>query len=324
MKEKKRYIAIILAIIPIFGMGYFYIGKYKKAFFYMIAPWLIHFISTHLVINEYFYLFSIFLTLLLYIYAIIDIWRSFPIQENDSLKYSRWYFVLLFFVFYFVLTSVYMKLFPKSEEQIQHFIIPASTMNHTLNIGDIIVAKKTTDIKRGDIVVFRYPLSPKTFFIERVVAVGGDEVIYIHKKLYIHFAEGDSYIHKHYVDKYIKKYRDKLWVENPFMINNKNIYYDNSNHESIFRYLLMSNINIAMKPIYIDDNKLETYKYQNGKNINAFYAKVSKNAYFLLGDNRENSNDSRFFGEVDKKLIYGIATLVYFNISNFSRWNLAL
>jgi len=79
-----------------------------------------------------------------------------------------------------------------------------------------------------------------------------------------------------------------------------------------------------MKPIYIDDNKLETYKYQNGKNINAFYAKVSKNAYFLLGDNRENSNDSRFFGEVDKKLIYGIATLVYFNISNFSRWNLAL
>jgi len=324
-QEKKRYIAIILALIPFFGLGigHFYIGKYRKAFFYLIAPWLMHFISTHIIINEHLYMFTLLFMPLLYIYAIIDVWRSFPLNKRVSLKYSRWYFVFLFMILNYSAITLYLIFdFDVKERKINHFIVPASSMHNTILKGDYLIAKKRKNIKRNDIVVFQYPLRPEVFFVKRLIATGGDEVIYVHKKVYVHFSEGDSYINEHYAKEYIKKYRNKLWVENPYMINNKNIYYDKKINRTAFDNLLAREN--AMDAIYLDDENLESYQKSNGKKINAFYFKVSPNHYFMLGDNREHSFDSRFWGELDEQFIYGVPSLIYFNIYDFSRWGVSL
>ena len=96
------------------------------------------------------------------------------------------------------------------------------------------------------------------FFVKRLVAIGGDEVIYIHKKLYVHFSAGESYIKKHYKEENIKKYRNKLWVENPYMINNKNIYYEKKPDRRAFNHLLARKN--AMEAIYLDDKNLASYQ----------------------------------------------------------------
>ncbi len=315
---------MILALIPLFGLGlgHFYIGKYRKAFFYLIAPWVMHFMSTNVVINEHLYMFSILFILLLYVYAIIDVWRTFPITNTLSLKYSRWYFVLLFAIFNYVVIMAYAMYSMGHERKIGHFISPSASMNSTILKGDILVSKKGNEIKRNDVVVFHYPLSPEVFYVKRLVAVGGDEVIYVHRKFYLHFSEGDGYIEEHYAKEHIKKYRNKLWVENPCMINNKNIYYDETTKRTSFQYLLAGKN--AMEAIYLDDENLTSYENEEGKKMNAFYFKVSTKHYFMLGDNREQSNDSRFFGEVDEELIYGTPSLIYFNIYDFSRWGISL
>jgi signal peptidase I len=315
---------MILALIPIFGLGigHFYIGKYRKAFFYLIAPWLMHFMSTHVVVNEHFYMFSILFILLLYVYAIIDVWRAFPLNTMLSLKYSRWYFVLLFTILNYVVIVVYIMYFNNNERKIGHFISPTSSMNHSILKGDILVIKKRSEIKHNDVVIFHYPPRPEAFFLKRLVAIGGDEVMYVHKKVYVHFSQGDSYIEEHYAKEHIKKYRNKLWVENPYMINNKNIYYDDKTKRTAFQHLLAREN--AMEAIYLDDENLKSYENGEGRKINAFYFKVSSKHYFMLGDNRANSADSRFWGEVDERFIYGVPSLVYFNIYDFSRWGISL
>lgn len=315
---------MLLAIIPTFGLGvgHFYMGKYKKAFFYLVAPWLIIFIGTKVFVNEYIYMLSLLFFLLLYIYTIVDVWRSFPLATSTSINYSRWYFILLFMIFNYAVSTAFLFFYEQSGLKIRHFIVPDSSMNHTIVKGDIVVIKKGNEVRRDDVVAFHYPLNREVFFVKRVVAVGGDEVMYVNKKLYVHFLQGDSYMEEHYAKEHMKNYRNKLWVENPYMINNKNIYYDKSSKRTTFQHLLSRNN--AMEAIYLDDEDLKTYESKNGEKINAFYFKVSPNHYFMLGDNREKSNDSRFWGEVDKELIYGVPTLVYFNIYDFSRWGVSL
>ncbi len=195
-------------------------------------------------------------------------------------------------------------------------------MENTLFLGDMFIANKESEVNRNDVVVFRYPLNPQTTYVKRVVAKGGDEAIYIDGELLIHFSEGDEYITKNYNQKFIKKYRDKLWVKNPYMINNKNINYSkDKNRESLFQILFknyMYGDSKGMQPIYIEDKNLKTYQLKD-KKINAFYIKVKDGSYFMVGDNREDSNDSRFWGVVDKKYIFGVVKVVYLNFKILSR-----
>ena len=86
------------------------------------------------------------------------------------------------------------------------FKIPSSSMRPTLEVGDFILVNKfiyglrlpiietkivpVSDPKRGDVVVFRYPVNPSQDFIKRVVGIGGDVVTYRDKKLTVNAAEG--------------------------------------------------------------------------------------------------------------------------------------
>ena len=230
----------------------------------------------------------------------------------------------------------------------QSFVIPSGSMKRTQLIGDFLFAKKFSygipiphlpwleipllpDFngnghliegprpQREDIVIFRYPKNRKIHYVKRCVAVGGDELIYADKKLLIHFHEGDAYIKKTYPADKIVTLRGKLWVENPYMGKYPGIQYEPEGH-TIFEALLQYysyNKEIDMIPIMVEGLKAPGYEL-GGKVINALYTKVDEDHFYMMGDNRDNSNDSRFWGSVPYKLIVGKPWLIYMSLEHRS------
>jgi len=226
----------------------------------------------------------------------------------------------------------------------QSFVIPSGSMKRTQLIGDFLFAKKFSygipiphlpwleipllpDFngnghliegprpQREDIVIFRYPKNNKTYYVKRCVAVGGDELLYMDKKLLIHFHEGAEYMKANYPAEKIVTLRGKLWVENPFMDKYPGIQYAPEGMD-IFQALLRYyeyNKEIDMTPLYVDGLDAKTYSIA-GKGINALYAKVEADHFYMIGDNRDNSNDSRFWGSVPYKLIVGKPWLIYMSL----------
>ncbi|MCB4747282.1 MAG: signal peptidase I [Sulfurovum sp.] len=227
---------------------------------------------------------------------------------------------------------------------IQSFVIPSGSMKRTELIGDFLFVKKFSygipiphlpwleipilpDFnknghliegsrpKREDIVVFRYPKNKKIHYVKRCVAVGGDEILYANKKLLIHFHEGDDYIRKYYSTKKIKKLQDKLWVENPYMEKYPGIQYapEGMNiFEALLNYYVYHE-KIDVRPVMVDGFDVPTYKLKN-RTINAFYAKVPKDHFYMIGDNRDNSNDSRFWGPVPYSFVVGTPWCIWTSI----------
>jgi len=233
---------------------------------------------------------------------------------------------------------------------IQSFVIPSGSMKRTMQIGDFLFATKFSygisiprlpwieipllpDVnhnghliegpkpKREDIVIFRYPGNPKIHYVKRCVATGGDELIYINEHLFIHFLEGDEYIKKNYPSEKIHTFNGKLWVDNPYKEKYPGIQYNPVSYQVSNSNIVINNIfeallyrpNIDMSPIYIKDLKAPIYTNHQGLKVNALYKKVEKSHYYMMGDNRDNSNDSRFWGSVSYSLIVGKPWFIYFS-----------
>jgi len=197
----------------------------------------------------------------------------------------------------------------------QAFVIPSGSMKNTLLIGDHLFVKKfaygipTPHIpwieipilpdfdgdghliegprpKRGDIVIFRYPINPKIHYVKRCVAVGGDYLFVHNKDLYLHPHEGNEFIKKHYKGYDIIKIQGLLWVKNPYQKEHPGIHHDPNitpdgpYPEAIFEF----------PPI-----------------------EVPKDHFFMMGDNRDHSNDSRFWGTVPYKLVVGKPWFIYWS-----------
>jgi len=233
---------------------------------------------------------------------------------------------------------------------VQSFVIPSGSMKRTLHIGDFLFAKKFsygTPIpvlpwvqiplipdfndnghliegdrpKREDIVIFLYPKDGKTHFVKRCVATGGDEIVYQDKHLYIHFAEGDAYIKKNYDANKIKAFRGKLWVDNPYKEKYRGIQYAPEKQNAFTNMLHYA---VDMKPIYVEGLGGLMYETSSGNKMNAFYKKVEKDEFYMVGDNRDNSADSRFWGSVPYKLVIGQPWFIYFSWDNETktiRWD---
>ncbi|MGA1932678.1 signal peptidase I [Arcobacter sp. YIC-464] len=197
----------------------------------------------------------------------------------------------------------------------QAFVIPSGSMKNTLLIGDMLFVKKfsygiaTPRIpwlevkvlpdfndnghliegdrpKRGDIVVFRYPKNEKIHYVKRAVATGGDIIAIQNKNLLLHPKEGNEFVEKNYPKENIIRVGDRLWVVNPYKKDHPGIHTD------------PSVVNNGLNPSEL---------------FNMMPIKVPEDETFMMGDNRDHSNDSRFWGTVPYKYIVGKPWFIYFS-----------
>jgi len=201
------------------------------------------------------------------------------------------------------------------------FKIPSSSMRPTLVVGDFILVNKFTyglrlpiveqkviplgDPQRGDVVVFRYPVNPSQDFIKRVVGVGGDEVVYRDKKLTVN---GRPL---------------------PQVPDGSYSYVEGLRFETTARLLETADAGTSTREYAIVQNPQAQGVYpQNVRpfpdrqncdyNDQGFVCRVPAGHYFMMGDNRDNSDDSRYWGFVPDDHIRGRAFFVWFNWEDIS------
>ncbi|WP_419770254.1 MAG: signal peptidase I [Candidatus Marinarcus sp.] len=197
----------------------------------------------------------------------------------------------------------------------QAFVIPSGSMKNTLLIGDMLFVKKfsygipTPRIpwlefkvlpdfndnghliegskpQRGDIVVFRYPHDEKVHYVKRCVATGGDLVAVHNKHLLLHPKEGNEFVLKNYDKGNIVSIQGLMWVIDPYRKAHPGIHNDPS----------------------VVQNGLTPYQL-----FEFSPTQVPEGEFFMMGDNRDHSNDSRFWGTVQYKYIVGKPWFVYFS-----------
>lgn len=170
------------------------------------------------------------------------------------------------------------------------FTIPSESMLPTLEVGDYIVVNKFaygfrlpvlgTKIKamdepqRGDVMVFKFPNNPKINFIKRVIGLPGDVLRYEKKRLYI----------------------NDVLVEEILQTTDKNLSYK----QTRFYTEQLGDIE------HFIQKRLDAPQYNSETQW-----QIPEGQYFVMGDNRDNSNDSRFWGTVPDELVMGRAFAIW-------------
>jgi len=196
-----------------------------------------------------------------------------------------------------------------------------------------------TSPKRGEVLVFRPPMNAHTYYVKRMVAKDGDSLFFKNKKLFINFKEKPTNINFDKLEKLVIK--GKIFYKEPYkQIHKKIRYEDKVKYTRIERAenIKATDINkldpdlknaltqydilrtISEFP-YKSKFGFETFvtNSNNDKNEETTYYiyHVKAKEYFMVGDNRDNSNDSRFWGTIKSKHILGTPSFVWFSID----WN---
>ena len=203
------------------------------------------------------------------------------------------------------------------------FKIPSGSMIPTLQIGDLILVNKFhyglrlpvantkitagTPVQRGDVMVFRFPPRPSVDYIKRVVGIPGDVVAYSYAEKVLtvngQLARKDSL--PDFLDESETRYK-KLFSESlPSDGRPKN-------------HLI---INDEARDGYIDPDRVRSLDFAKNCTYGqtSFSCTVPPGHYFMMGDNRDNSEDSRYWGFVPDKNIVGKAFFVWMNFGNLKR-----
>ena len=205
------------------------------------------------------------------------------------------------------------------------FKIPSGSMIPTLLVGDLILVNKFhygvrlpvintkitdgTPVERGDVMVFRFPPKPTLDYIKRVIGVPGDEISYLNKQLKINgvpvpkrelpeFFEEDSL-------RYIKQFSEDLPLS-----------HDQEPTTNLKTHPLL---NEDERPAFVAGADNFKYKDLCSYSVEGFVCKVPKGHYFMMGDNRDNSLDSRYWGFVPDENIVGKAIFVWMNFGSLKR-----
>lgn len=175
---------------------------------------------------------------------------------------------------------------------VQAFQIPSGSMENTLLVGDFLLVDKLHfagspgaihllpygTIKRGDIVVFYYPVDASQFLVKRVIGLPGDHIRLRNKMVYVN---GEPLKESYVVH--------KQWMPDGYRDNFPNQQGYSREIDRRWRYELAN---------YVSDGELV----------------VPPEQYFVMGDNRENSLDSRYWGFVPRANIVGRPLVIYLSV----------
>jgi signal peptidase I len=147
--------------------------------------------------------------------------------------------------------------------------------------------------------VFKYPVDPSLDYIKRVVGVPGDKIVYRNKRLTVNGKEMSYQALPDYLDEERLSY-SKQYVENLTGTVHKIL---NDDHA----------------PAFISNPQDFPNRQNCSYNLEGFACTVPDGQYFMMGDNRDNSLDSRYWGFVPDRNIVGKAFFVWMNLSNLKR-----
>lgn len=233
------------------------------------------------------------------IIALLDIlWfakkRSADTKPNIIIDYARSLFPI--FLLVLIIRSFI----------VEPFRIPSGSLEPSLLPGDFVVTNKfayglrlpvldtkifnTWEPKTGQIVVFRWPNNPSIDYIKRTIGVPGDHISYINKVLYVNGKQATQKALGYALD---TDGQGKAWIVEKVQENLQGVVHD----------------------IYIDPNQPA---------INFTNVVVPKGMYFMMGDNRDDSYDSRYWGFVPEQNLVGKAFVIFFSWNserNNVRWS---
>ena len=175
---------------------------------------------------------------------------------------------------------------------VQAFQIPSESMENTLLVGDYLLVNKLCyggggpgdllmpyqKIARGDVIVFHYPVDPQQHFVKRVIGLPGDRLRMVNKTVFING--------KPLTEPYVQ------FIEPP-----NDLFRDNFPRTDVPAYHLEGRWWLEMRKL-VEDGQLI----------------IPEGNYFVMGDNRDNSQDSRYWGFVPRENIVGKPLLIYWSI----------
>ena len=195
------------------------------------------------------------------------------------------------------------------------FKIPSGSMIPTLLVGDLILVNKFTyglrlpvlntritegtPPARGDVMVFRYPPKPSLDYIKRVIGVPGDEVAYLNKRLTINGQPVPTQPLPEFFDedsmRYSRQFQETIGSKTYRVLNDED------------------------RPAFIPGAEDYPFKDNCRYSVEGVACKVPPGHYFMMGDNRDNSLDSRYWGFVPDRNIVGKAFFIWMNFGDLKR-----
>ncbi|HZO04130.1 MAG TPA: signal peptidase I [Burkholderiales bacterium] len=256
--------------------------------------------------------FALFLLILLVVTGAVWLLDKFVLRARRAKEAKQPWWVEYSISFFPVILIVFLL----RSFLVEPFKIPSSSMVPTLLVGDFILVNKYTygirlpvankkivalgSPARGDVMVFRFPEDPSLDYIKRVVGVPGDRIEYRNKRLMINGAavptrQGDDYLQKERMQ---------------------------------FSRRFVETVNGVEHEILLDDDasgspmpgRAFPFAGNCNYNVNGLACTVPAGHYFVMGDNRDNSSDSRVWGFVPDDNIVGKAFFIWLNLNELGRF----
>ena len=318
-RRKPWQAGILSLILP--GLGQIYNGEVKKGFLYCCLMW----VSIVLALIVYMELsFPPFnnaviplIILSTYLYVLSDAVR---VAQGKTHMFNRKSYTLYFFLIAWLISGFVVQ--PTMRRVVvEAFKIPAGSMEDTLLVGDHILVNKFlhqfADPKQFDVILFRYPWDEERnlIFIKRVIALPGDTLEVRNRQVYVNgeALEEESYLHQaaslghdNFGPIIVPRQGDTVEIREgqDLYLNGQRVSIPSGTFFPLDHGQPMDGFQVFYGPLF---GAGKTSRQSVGP------LTVAHDYYFVLGDNRGNSRDSRFWGFVEDSQILGLAKRIYWS-----------